>query len=149
MLYTSWLLPKPSALALPHHALGQVHQLPARQLHSLRVALNPNQPTAVRVLRNPDRHFVLLLDPVYCQVQTWYLIIQSEFSNKQFVDSNAWIKEGNNVKPHLFLKTSIRIICYSLLVLHLLESDARRHSLLAPFLPMRCLWKRWSILISV
>lgn len=61
-----------------HHALGHVHQFLASELYSLRIAFNTNQPTVLRVLRNPHWYLILLLYPIYWEKHQFiYLLFHS------------------------------------------------------------------------
>lgn len=49
-----------------HHSLDHLDELSACQLDSFRISLDPDQAASLRVLGDPYRHFVLLLDPIDC-----------------------------------------------------------------------------------
>lgn len=47
-----------------HHSLDHLDEFSASQLDSLGVPFDPDQVAALRILGDPHRHFVLLLDAI-------------------------------------------------------------------------------------
>lgn len=59
-----WKTMVPKHRTCSHHSLDHLDEFSASQLDSLWVAFDPDQVAALRVLGDPHRHFVLLLDAI-------------------------------------------------------------------------------------